>query len=202
MSLWKVLSDPDRGEISMSDLLLLLDGKEVGFVRSILGKEYASWKRQHKKRDDVKAFIDAVFEGMGIPAKSAWSAISILREDEYLMALDADLIERDWSIEDFFSGELSLRKLCVIVDHLPDTSNLVRKISGPAGAWTLDQYMLADALDVLNYQTMLLAGALQIKGVKKLPKPPKPWYTRPVPEKKEEVKFTKTDDAIAFLNSL
>lgn len=213
MSLWKTLSSGPGQEVldvqgypvlspGLPELLLLLDNKEVTFIRKLLEGNYFKWKSTNKKRAAIKAFIDDVFSAMGIEPSSGWSVIGVLRDDEALRALDADLIMMNYRIEDFFSGDLPFRSLSVIVEHLPDTSCLVRKLSGPAGAWTLDQHMLADIIDIVNYQTTFLATLATAAGMKKMPKPPEHWYKRPMQPKKEKPSFTSTEDAQAFLQSL
>lgn len=213
MSLWKILSsesDQDTLDVQgysvpspgLPELLLLLDGKEISFVRTLLGPGYFRWKSDNKKRENVKQFIDEVFEAMGVEPKAGWSVIGILRDDDNLRALDADLIAMNYRIEDFFSEDLSFRSLSVIVEHLPDTSRLVKKLSGPAGEWTLDQHMLADLIDIVNYQTTILAITASAAGMQKPPKAPEPWYRRPQTPKKKKLEFTPTEDAQAFLSML
>jgi len=186
----------------IEELKLLLDGKELTFIRKLIGQNYQTWKQTNTKRKDARQFLDELFEEMGIPKDSAWSAIGIIRNDEFLRALEADLIIQGWSVEELFSGDMTFSRLALIIDHLPDSSNLLRKIAGPAANWTLEQYMLADMIDIVNYQTVFLMASAQGAGMTKIPKPPRAWYTRPVVPPKEKPVFTKTEDAIAFFNSI
>lgn len=57
-------------------------------------------------------------------------------------------------MEAFYRGEMSLRRLWVLVSQLPPSSRTVRN-----GGWTQAEHLIADAVEALNWANFQRSGA-------------------------------------------
>ncbi|MHB9752915.1 hypothetical protein ACYBSK_00840 [Streptomyces sp. BYX5S] len=58
---------------------------------------------------------------------------------------------------DWHRGELSSRRLAVLVEHLPRDSALARELHGEGAEWTVSDYLLAHAVDQLQEANWMFA---------------------------------------------
>lgn len=183
-------------------MLVLMQGKELTLARELLGKKWADWKAKNRSKKDVERFCDELFAAMGLDRDMVYRLLAILTNDKYFRALEADLADVGVSLGAFAQGLMSFRHLAVLVDQASSESRLTKAIAGPVADWTMDQYMQADMLDMMNFQLTVLHYILAVGGYSKSVKAPKPIYERPVKPEKPKPVFTDTKSAAAFFNSL
>lgn len=112
---------------------------------------------------------------------------------EHSNAIEADLARyypRDSDqLPEFYSGEMSLRRLWVLVSGLPQDSNTSQALDGEAALWSLETHLLARIANLLlvnNY-----------KDSKK--KPPKGQFVKapgvegPKTQKKQEKELSRSE---------
>lgn len=99
---------------------------------------------------------------------------------EHSEALEADLARyypRDADqLPAFWSGEMSVRRLWVLVSGLPRDSAMARELLGDAAEWSPEMHRLTDIVDVLNglvYVTVRANGG-KAKRPKPVPRPRTP----------------------------
>lgn len=93
--------------------------------------------------------------------------------EEHWEALDYDLLTLGLDIRRIGHPDLDWRRLRAVVTFLPSTSAFARSVNGPAAAWTVGDYLLAQAVDALHAANWQRAGG---KGQR--PKPvPRPGKT-------------------------
>lgn len=130
------------------------------------------------------------------------SLLPLLRD--YGGAIEYDLLSRGIDLLDWFRGDITSRRLWSLICQLveDDSSATRRAIGGP---WTLDQLLLAAAVDDIRLGNYILAAANSPKGKNPLPLPqpiPRPGVEERAPETKRFGKTDKTpEEVIAILNS-
>lgn len=96
---------------------------------------------------------------------------------------------------DLGSPWLSMRRLIVLLDHLPRESATVRAVVGDRARWGDTEHLLADLIDVAHWQMWQFSSAHS----KKRPKRPKP-IRRPGFEQQGVQKFGKARMTLADAN--
>jgi hypothetical protein len=78
--------------------------------------------------------------------------------EEHAEALEADLL-RHYGIDllDWHRGQLSSRRLSVLVQHLPRDSATARELHGEAADWSVTDYLLASVVDQLAEANWMFA---------------------------------------------
>lgn len=88
--------------------------------------------------------------------------------EEHWEALDYDLLTLGLDIRRIGHPDLDWRRLRAVVTFLPSTSAFARSVNGPAAAWTVGDYLLAQAVDALHAANWQRAGG---KGQRPKPVP-------------------------------
>ncbi|WP_306318396.1 MULTISPECIES: hypothetical protein [unclassified Streptomyces] len=86
---------------------------------------------------------------------------------------------------DWHRGELSSRRLSVLVEHLPRDSALTRELHGDVAEWGVTDYLLAHVVDLLQDANWMFATVNRDEDSESLdtPKPiPRPGQAEPVEE--------------------
>lgn len=184
---WKVNLD-----WSYDTIHLVASGRYVAFYRIILGAQWDKFKKTHNNKKKLEAFLEELWKAAGVKWDDMREVISVLDNDEYCRALEADLLPY-CDLRDLFTGDLNMRRLAVLYEGLGDDSRIYKALAGVEAKWDRKEYMMADIADMLNYQTVLLHVLAQIQGLKKPIKAPKPVYVRPGTEKVKK-KISPTSD--------
>jgi len=185
---WILQQGIDLGLVEM-----VSGGRLVGALRLLLGDQWDRFKKKNNKKKDLEAFLEKVWDAFGTSWDLLGPAMSLLQEDKYCRLLEIDLLQQGVELKGLFTGELSLRRLAILVDTLGDRSLVHLEMGGEEARWDRKEYMMADIADMLNFQTILLHVQAQMAGLKKPLKSPKPVYARPGMEKKVK-QFSQTSD--------
>lgn len=186
---------------SNEQILLLLENKEITLVRELLGENWKAWRGEYGQKQDIQRFLSELWDAMGIEKAQADNTLAILGSDKHFRALEADLTAMGVPLGDLLRGSLSFRKLVTLTEALGPDSRLAAAFSDPLEHWSRTEYMLADVIDLLNYQLAFQAYIPAGVGHDKPIRPPKPSWPRPGSEK-PKVEFTPTEDAKAFFGAL
>lgn len=100
---------------------------------------------------------------------------------EYGDEIEADLLERGFDLLDMWRGELSPRRVALLVRALPRDSATRQAMDADNPPWGPTDYLLADIFDAIQY----LTRAVQAGYARKLPPEPKP-YPRPGSQKRKK----------------
>lgn len=184
---WKIDLDWSYDTINLA-----VSGRYVAFYRVILGAQWDKFKKTYHNKRKLKAFLEDMWVALGVNWDDMCEIMSVLDEDKYCRALEADLLPH-YDLKDLFTGKLNMRRLAVIYAGLGEDSRIYAALAGEQAKWDRKEYMLADMADMLNYQTILLHVLAQIQGLKKPIKAPKPVYIRPGQEVKKK-KISPTSD--------
>jgi hypothetical protein len=126
----------------------------------------------------------------------------VFSREDMTEALEIDLLSGGYgfTVQDFRSGKVRLRVMCLVMAHLPPESLLVRKMSNrPENDWTFDQHRLCDLIELNNYMAWVATVTnWDRKKSGKPPKAPKP-LPRPGIVEQEEKKPTHTAKDLALL---
>lgn len=92
--------------------------------------------------------------------------------EEHAEAIEADLL-RHYGVDllDWYRGQLSSRRLRVLVEHLPAGSSFARAVNGEAADWGLTEHLLAAVVDQLSVANWMFATVNRDEDAEPLPYP-------------------------------
>ncbi|QNO12676.1 tail assembly chaperone [Arthrobacter phage Tweety19] len=124
------------------------EGRIFFFLREILGEEgYATLKATKPNGKKLGEFVAGTQKALGIAGKLI-SLVRLLREDSDVVEAD---LQRFYGVDlaDFWRGELSIRRLSVLISKLPADSATVAKASDLSPGWDVHAFLLADVYAAL-----------------------------------------------------
>lgn len=182
-----------------------MDGRKTAAAKHLLGSaQYQKFRKKHSTTEQLDELIEASLQSCGISKDSFYGLIHILSDEKLLPLFEVDLLWKGIELKDFFTSDLTLRTLTTLFETLaPDSATMVAYI-GDSARWSLQEYMLADMMDMLmNIFRMSMINA-QLNGYKQTYKTAQPVYIRPgnkhleAEAKKKE--FNPTSDLKALIN--
>lgn len=177
--------------------ILCISERWVAAARLFFPDQYDKIRPHCRKGSDIKALIELGVAVYGVTLEEMKELTSVLHSDKYGRKLEFDFIKMGLNLADFLDD---YRRLVLIYSELDDHSSVKKAIIGRPAEWDRKEYMLADLMDALNFQTILLHINLQMQGLKKPIKAPQPVYKRPEDPKPKV--FNKTVDLTRMIGAM
>ena len=164
-------------------------------------KSYAKFRKNHKTTEAILQLTRDSLSTLGVSGDHVYALLTYLDDDELFPYLESDLLQAGVSIEGLLDGSIPIRRAVAVYTALPDGCALHKKRNEPYSEWGIQEHMLAEIADLLNWQVQLQHVTAQVGGWKPKgkTKPPEPMFKRPEPEKKKV--FNPTSDLLAFLGT-
>lgn len=170
-------------------LAAIVRGKLVTPIRILMGSQWQKWKIGKKRADLIELLKDS-FATLGIDGQSMLDLLGALSSDTWCRAFQYDLIKLGYRMAD-----TDFHTMCLVYEALPEDSRLRYVMEGRKPAdWTTTEYMLADLVDLANYNVMMSHVIAQVNGLKSDIKAPKSIYKRPYEVEKEKVVFSQPSE--------
>lgn len=185
---------------------LVLSGKKIASVRSLLGDEqWRKFRKKHGKEEHLDEIMEASLLACGITKDSFYGLCYVFLDDKLFSLFEVDLLRSNINLSDFFAENLSFRTLCTLFETLPIQSATMIEYIGPEAEWSRTEYFMADLIEMTNNILQMSHVNAQVNGLKKTIKAPGPIYVRPGQKRLEEKvdakpKFNKTSDLKALIN--
>lgn len=183
------LEDFELAPLTEELAVMCLSDRWVAAARYLFGDKYNEAKKDARTKDDLKKLVSSAIEVYGVTLDEVTETGSILHSDKFCRKLEFDFIKMGLDLRDFLTD---FRRLVMIYSELDDHSAVKKALVGRPAEWDRKEYMLADVMDALNFQTILLHVLAQMQGLKKPLKAPGPVYKRPEDPKPKV--FNKTAD--------
>lgn len=157
------------------DILKLADSSL--YIRSMLEPEsYKKWRQSHTDRKAAIKLTQDSLVTAGIDGKQLYGMLAVLGDDGLFLLLEADLFSAGITIEGLLDGSIPMRRAVAVFMALPSNCAYKRELNKPYLDWDLKEHMLAELVDLMNFQTQLQSINAQVSGWK-----PDPGYDRPKP---------------------
>ena len=92
--------------------------------------------------------------------------------EEHAEAIEADLLHHyNVDLLDWHRGDMSSRRLRVLLEHLPSGSSFARSVHGDAAEWSLTDHLLATVADQLAMANWMFATVNRDEDAESLPYP-------------------------------
>ncbi|WDS51650.1 tail assembly chaperone [Microbacterium phage Barnstormer] len=157
-------STPPTSEWSLDALEAYEAGRNLATLREILSAEdYAKFRSRHNKVSDLNDVFVAIQRAQGISGKLTELAAKLRRHRD---AVEADLL-RFYGVDlgGLYRGELSLRRVSVLIANLPPDAALNRIGLPPsATGWDTNSFLLADVFAALTGKAHPLRPTAQTRA--------------------------------------